>query len=237
MLMLWISIAASLAWSAGCVVAARRVLSGRLNGPLPRDRVFLIIAILSLALAPWISLIAYAADDGKSMLGGVVNIIVAIVLFLASLRARKRSAQPVDAALSETSFHQKSAVLMAATLALVYASYFAMTWYDPALAIPLFVGSALLVIVVATASHVALTLFHAPIEDAAAHRDERDREAERYGIRNAYVVLAWGIWIVPAACILKLPLWIIANVAFAFAVCAEIIKYLSQVRFYRTGRS
>lgn len=235
--MLWISVVASIVWSAGCVLAVRRILSGRSSGPLPQDRLLLVIATLSLGLAPWVSLVAYLADEGKSVLGGSVNVAVALVLFLASLRARQRRSQPADAALSETPFRQKSAALMALTLASAYAVYFVMTWYNPALAIPLFLGSALLVIAVATAGHIVLALFHAPIADAAEQRDERDREAQRYGIRNAYVVLAWGIWVVPAVCILKSPLWIIANVAFAFAVLAEIIKYLSQVRYYRTGRS
>jgi len=234
--MLWISVIASLVWSAGSLIAARRILSGHPERPLPQDRVLIIVAILSLGLAPWISLVAYIADDGKSVLGGSVNVVVAAVLFLTSLRARKRSVQRADTALSDTPFWQKSAVLMALTLTLTYVAYFIMTWNNPALAVPLFLGSALFVIVVATAGHIVLTLFHAPITDVQ-ESDERDREAERYGVRNAYVVLAWGIWIVPAVCILKQPLWIIANVAFAFAVLAEIVKYLSQVRYYRTGRS
>lgn len=237
MLTLLVPVVASSVWSAGCVFAARRILSGCSDRPLPHEQLFLIIGILSLGLAPWISLIAYIADEGRSVLGGSVNVVVAAVLFLASRRARKQRLQAADNALSEMPFWQKSAALMALTLALAYAIYFVMTWYNPALAIPLFLGSALLVIVVATAGHIVRTLFHAPVADAAARPDERDREADRYGIRNAYLVLACGIWVVPAICILKLPLWIIANVAFAFAVLAEIVKYLSQIRYYRTGRS
>lgn len=232
---LWIPVIASILWSVACVFGVRRVLSTKPAGPLAHDRLLLIIAILSVGLAPWISLIVYVADDGKSVFGGSVNIVVAAVLFLASLRARKLSQMPAEQAQSNLPFRQKSAALMALTLAVVYAVYFLMTWSHPSLAIPLFFGSALLLIVVATAGHIVLALFHAPVEDADTPADERDREAERYAIKNAYLVLAWGIWVVPAACLLKSPLWIIANLAFAFAVLAEIVRYLSLVRYYQRG--
>lgn len=232
---LWIPVIASILWSVACVFGVRRVLSTKPAGPLAHDRLLLIIAILSVGLAPWISLIVYVADDGKSVFGGSVNIVVAAVLFLASLRARKLSQMPAEQAQSNLPFRQKSAALMALTLAVVYAVYFVMTWSNPSLAIPLFFGSALLLIVVATAGHIVLALFHAPVEDADTPADERDREAERYAIKNAYLVLAWGIWVVPAACLLKSPLWIIANLAFAFAVLAEIVRYLSLVRYYQRG--
>lgn len=232
---LWIPVIVSILWSAACVFGVRRVLSGKPAGPLAHDRVLLIIALLSLGLAPWISLIVYIADDGRSVFGGSVNLVVAAVLVLASRRMRTLVRLPAEQAQSAMPFRQKSAALMALTLAVVYAVYFAMTWYTPSLAVPLFFGSALLLIVVATAGHIVLALFHAPVEDADTPADERDREAERYAIKNAYLVLAWGIWVVPAVCLLKSPLWIIANLAFAFAVLAEIVRYLSLVRYYQRG--
>lgn len=234
---LWIPIAAAIVWSAGCLFAAHRMLAGRPGGTLPHDRLFAIIAILSLGLAPWISLAVYIADDGRSVSGGLVNVAVAAVLFLASARARQRRVQPGGGEPSATPFRQKSAALMALTLVVVYAAYFAMTWRNPALVVPLFLGSALLVVVVATVGHTLLALFHAPVDEADTPEDERDREAERYGIRNSYLVLAWGIWAVPAVCLLQSPLWTIANLAFLFAVLAEIVRYLSLVRYYRRGET
>lgn len=231
----WIPVVASVLWSVGCLFAIRRILSSQVDRPLSHDRVFAVIGFLSLGLAPWISLVTYLADDGRSASGGIVNIVAATVLFLASIQARRRRLLPAEDAQSTMPFRQKSAALMALTLAVVYAVYFVASWLNPGLVVPLFLGSALLVVIVATAGHTILALFHAPVDDAEAPADERDREGQRYGIRSAYVVLALGIWIVPIVSILKWPFWGIANVAFAFAVLAEIVKHLSVVRYYRNG--
>lgn len=226
-----LAVVAALAWTAGCAWFVRGPVGALVQGRFAPDRMYFAAAVGSLALAPWISLAVYYADADRSPWGGSVNLVVAAVLFLAALRARGRAA--AGAPPSATPFRQKSAALMALTLVTVYVWYFVVTWRAPALIIPMFIGSAVLVAAVATIGHLLLVLFHSPVEEADAAADERDRDAERYSVRQAYRVLALGIWVVPGVCLLRQPLLVIANTAFVFIVLAEVVKYAALLRYYR----
>lgn len=222
-------------WSAACLYIVVRMLRERRSSPIAVDQLFLTIALLSLALAPWTTLIAYHFSESKTLLGGSVNLAAAAVLFFASRRARAFRLDPSDTRHSVSTYRQKSAALMALTLAIIYIGYFILTWQTPALVVPLFFISAILLTAIVTVGHIGLALLHVPIADVDAPIDERDREAEHYSVRKAYIALAWGIWIVPAVALLQMPALVVANTALAFIVLAEIVKYSALVRFYRKG--
>lgn len=232
-----ILIVAALLWTAGCAVIALRIISNRVHGRLHTDQGLSLIAVASLAAAPWISLLVYQLGDGETLLGGLANVLVAAVMFGGARRARKARLEPSTAAASMTSFQQKGAMLMLLTLAVVYSVYAVLTWQMPELTVPLFLGSALLVVVVATVGHSAIALLHAPIDELHAATDERDHAAERYGAHKAYYVLGLGMWVAPAVSFLQPSVLVVTNVAFLFLVLAELVKYASIVRFYRRGET
>jgi hypothetical protein len=222
-------------WTVACGVLVARLYSRRGDGRLEHDQFLTLVAVVSLAAAPWVSLIVYLTGDRQTVLGGVINVVVAAAVWLAALRARKARLQTGSVRESQGSFRQKSALLMVCTLALTYIAYAVLTWRVPVLIIPLFFGSALLVAIVAGVGHAVIALAHAPSSELDEAEDERDRDAERAGSRVAYLVLAFGIWVVPVVALLQWPALVVTNLAFLFIVLAQIAKYAAVVRYYRYG--
>ena len=224
-------------WTLGCATLGLRVFAGRVRGRLQFDQFLNLLALASLGIAPWISIIVYYSGDGGNMLAGLVNVSVAVIAFLAGLRARKARLNPSAVPTSTAPFQQKSATLMLAILVVVYGLYAWLTLQMPGLVLPLFFAAASLVSVIATVGHVSIALLHVPNDELNAPADERDRAAERYATYRAYYVLALGLWVVPVVSVMKMNLLVVANTAFLFIVLAEIVKYASIVRFYRRGET
>lgn len=227
----------ALLWTAGCGLLARRILATRAQGRLYTDQSLSLIAVASLAAAPWISMLVYHLGNGQTVLGGIANLLVAAVMFVVSRRARKARLEPSAVPASGASFQQKSAMVMLLTLAVVYSVYLLMTWRLPALTVPMFLGSAVLVTVVAIVGHIAVALLHVPLDELNTAKDERDHAAVRYGVQKAYYVLGLGMWGVPAVSFLQRNPLVVANAAFLFIVAAEIVKYASMVRYYGRGET
>jgi hypothetical protein len=227
----------ALLWTAGCGLLVRRILATRAQGRLHTDQSLSLVAVASLAATPWISMLVYHLGNGQTVLGGIANLLVAAVMFVAARRARKARLEPSTVPASGASFQQKSATLMLLTLAVVYPVYVVMTWRLPALTVPLFLGSAVLITVVAIVGHMAIALLHVPLDEVNTAADERDHAAVRYGAQRAYYVLGLGMWGVPAVSFFQRNMLVVANVAFVFIVVAEIVKYASIVRYYGRGET
>jgi hypothetical protein len=224
-------------WTLGCATLAMRVFAARVRGRLQFDQFLNLLALGSLGIAPWISIIVYYSGDDGNCLAGLANVAVAVIAYLAGLRARKARLNPSAVPVSSMPFQQKSATLMLMTLVVVYGVYAWLTLQMPGLVLPLFFAAAVLVSVIATVGHVGMALLHVPNDGLNTPADQRDRAAERYAASRAYYVLALGLWIVPVVSVMKMNLLVVANTAFLFIVLAEIVKYASIVRYYWRGES
>src|ERR1041384_3520249 len=97
-------------------------------------------------------------------------------------------------------FREKSILAQILSIVVVYGAYTIQLWGrapTPGGAFGFLIGVTVLMSVIGIVSHLVLALRHAP-EKA----DERDRAVHLRGSRNAYPVLAVGIW-----CVLMLALF------------------------------
>ncbi|MCB1043916.1 MAG: hypothetical protein KDC35_13315 [Acidobacteria bacterium] len=193
-------------------------------------------ALLMLAMAPCISLVVYAnsTSDSPTWMGGVVQIVAAVLLMLAGLRQRSVRKSPEK--MSQSSFREKSDLLVLLSLCCVFLGYYALSWNLSAPAmVPILVGAVVVLVVINIVGHIALAVMHAPMDELNDGPDERDLGARRRGLRHAYYVLAVGIWIILGLAVFQVSQWSIANVAFGFMVIGEIVNYAGRMYHYRYG--
>lgn len=206
------------------------------------ENILFIVAVVLMALAPCFSLLIYALSETKTVWGGSVHALAALVLFAASNRVGLNPDSPQ----SPMTFREKSAAVVLLTLCLVYSAYFVFIVYAGyhsivdlgtpfVAAIPVFIGAVVVQIALIIMGHVGAALFHAPLDELNDGPDERDYDVAQRSARNAYYVLVSGIWIVPVIAFLALPAWVVANTVLAVIVLAEIVKNASMVFYYRLG--
>ncbi len=222
-------------WVSVCLVAAFAIWRERRRGQFHAEHVLLMAGVLLLAFAPCIALIVFALSEKTSIWGGGLQLVFALILFASSYRARRYRLDPVGHE-SVVSFREKSAILILAAVLTVYLSYFVRTW-DASLeqAIPEFVGSIILLILVMVIGHIAIALGHMPIDEVDDIPDERDSAIEAKSARNSHYVLACGFWAAPVIVMLSPPTLILAHVWLAVLVFSEVVKYGSSIAYYRYG--
>ena len=218
-------------WVTACLLAAFKIWkSSRTDGFYP-EHALLSAGILLLALAPCIALIV----GTTSFLGGGIHVVFALMLFGGSYRARRHRLNPTDSQ-SVMSFREKSSILVLTALVVVFLGYFLRTWgVTLEVAIPEFIGTVVLLIIIMIIGHIAIALYHAPLDEVDEEMDERDSAIELRSVRNAYYAMASGFWVIPVLLMLSFPTLVIVNVWFAILVCTEVVKYGSVVAYYRFG--
>ena len=92
------------------------------------------------------------------------------------------------------------------------------------------VGITICMIIIVIASHIAL-IFYARPETL----DERDRVIGLRGSRNAYVVLAVGIWCVLCLAITGVPHGALLYAIMGAFALSELVRLGSQLFYYRLG--
>lgn len=130
-------------------------------------------------------------------------------------------------------FREKSAWVCIAAILLVYGCYAFKLWGAPLRpldAIGALVGSTVLMILITVAAHIAIALRTRPEK-----LDERDQLVALRSARNAFYVLATGVWAVMYLAIASPQPILLAYAAMSAFVLAELVRLASQVVYYRLG--
>ncbi len=135
------------------------------------------------------------------------------------------------------SFQEKSIWISLITISLNFGYYFdrvfKMATQDEINVVEnivLLISVIVMVIIVEVVFHIIIALRNKP-----QALDERDRLIELKATRNAYFVLAFGIFL-PIACIAaSVRPFIVAHVIMFIFVLSEIVQFLSQLLYYRRG--
>ncbi len=196
----------------------------------------LLVGIGNLALAPVVSAVQYIATQHQLfgagawvLSGGLLVIAYHLLLTFRPSAGSSRSA---------SGFREKSAVLQMVAILVVYGFYAVRLWdfwsgpQAPVTvtAIGALIAITIWMILIGIASHIALVLYMRP-----EMPDERDRLIDLRGSRNAYFVLATGVWCVLILAIAHVPHGaLFYAIMGAFAV-AELARLGSQVLYYRLG--
>ena len=222
-------------WTGACLFAVITIWKRRKTDQFFPEHILLTVGILLLAIAPCVALIVFAFGETTSFLGGGIQIVFALILFGGSYRARRHRLNPTDSE-SSMSFREKSSILVLAALVVVFLGYFARTLGATlAVAIPEFIGSVVLLILIMIVGHIVIAVYHSPLDEVDEAMDERDSAIELRSVRNAYYTMVIGFWAIPVLLILSFPALIIANTWFAILVLSEVVKYGSVVAYYRFG--
>ena len=130
-------------------------------------------------------------------------------------------------------FREKSAAASLAITALAFGAYgvwVVQTRPGQAGAIGGLVGVIAAQIVAQIVAHILFAVQARP-EGA----DERDRSVDRLAQRNAYFVLFGSVWAVLGMALTGLPMLTIAYGLVATIVLAELVRFASQLVYYRLG--
>jgi hypothetical protein len=137
------------------------------------------------------------------------------------------------------SFPEKSAIVMTATLAAVYGTYFAVVlrWLAnaPAEEIvyqPLMIVATIPLAIFAAVSHIIIAIAN---PKAAEAYDERDRLIDLKGEQVGGYVLAVGVFAGLVLTMMEVPYFFIANALLAGWVLAEITTGAIKIVLYRRG--
>lgn len=138
------------------------------------------------------------------------------------------------------SFQEKSVWISLITTLLVFGYYFVkvIEWmtggeiYGPEI-IGLFIVVVVAMIVIEAVSHIALAL--SSVKEAELYEDERDQLIELKATRNAYYLLASGVWVAAGSMLLSPSPLMMANVILFFFILSEITGFSSQLFYYRKG--
>jgi hypothetical protein len=136
------------------------------------------------------------------------------------------SPQPFD-----MTFREKSIAAQFICISLVYGYYGVRLWgrsLTPAAAMAALIGITVLMILISVAFHVAIGLSSKPEKP-----DERDVTIGLRGTRNAYRVLAVGVWCVLLLTMTQMPYAQIFYAIMAAFALAELVRLGSQIAYYR----
>jgi hypothetical protein len=130
-------------------------------------------------------------------------------------------------------YREKSAAASIAAIVLVY-GFFAVRLFGAPLtpfhAVGALIASTILVVIILIPIHVVFTIRARP--EAV---DERDRIVGLRSVRNGYYVLAVCIWGVAMLALTSPPPVLLAYVLVAGFAVAEVVRYASQLVYYRTS--
>jgi hypothetical protein len=131
------------------------------------------------------------------------------------------------------SFREKSAVITILALLLTYGAYAVRVKSGP-MSTPEAVGFLSVVIlaqvVIMIVAHIAVAVMRRP-----EARDERDQVADLRGARNGYFALATGLVAAMWLALMGAPPLTLVNAMLGALVAAEVVRYGSQLVYYRTG--
>ena len=130
-------------------------------------------------------------------------------------------------------FREKSAAASLAITAVAFAAYGFWAFAQPRSAgdaVMTLIGIIIAQIVVQIIAHMLFALQGRP-----EGVDERDRVVERLAQRNAYFVLFGSVWTVLAMALVAMPGLTIAYGLIATIVGAELVRFASQLFYYRRG--
>jgi len=223
-------------WTIGCGVGIGRLYRLHKSGKYYAEHSKYGGAVALLLMAPYTSLLVYYFTPIEHLWTGAGQLLGALVLWAVGLRSRSQRMNPDSERFSQTSFREKSAILMFATLVVLTLSglTFVATYGLSTLA-PVILAAVAMLITIAIVGHLAIAVLQNPIDELDSAADERDREVELGSIRNAYYVLGFGIWSIPVIAVIDLSGLIVALVACSLILAAELVYYGSLVRYYRTG--
>ena len=135
------------------------------------------------------------------------------------------------------SFQEKSIWISLVAISLIFGYYFLRVFkiaaedeINVAESIVLLISVIVMVIIVEVVSHIILALRTRP-----EAQDERDRLIELKATRNAYFVLAFGIFLPIACIVISVRPFIVAHVIMFIFVLSEIASFLTQLFYYRRG--
>ncbi|MFT3699987.1 MAG: hypothetical protein QM831_42980 [Kofleriaceae bacterium] len=130
-------------------------------------------------------------------------------------------------------FQEKSLWVQLVSTVVIYAVYFVLAVRmgegDPRVGV-LFVGTVIAMAVVNAVVHAVLAVMKRP-EKA----DERDRQISLRATKYSYAVLTVGVWCALTVCAMTLGTFWIAHVGLAAFILAEIVRFASQLVFYKRG--
>lgn len=132
------------------------------------------------------------------------------------------------------SFREKSLwVTLVSTIA-IYGYYFVRVLQigdgNPVHAGVVFVGTVIVLIVTQAVTHAALALHKRP-----ERADERDARIALVSTRNAYYVLAAGVWCALSICAMPVSTFWVAQAGLLALVVAEVVRCATQLVLYRRG--
>ena len=187
-------------------------------------------------MAPYTSVLVYHYTPVEHFWMGTGQLLGALILYGVARRFRIQRLNPDITHGSLASFREKSSILMFGLLvALTIGASIVILNLGLSSVVPVVITSVVLLIVIAIAGHIAIALLHYPLEEADTPADERDRAVELNSIRNSYYVLGSGIWLIPVIAVTDYPGFVVALVACALILAAELMYYGSKVRYYRAG--
>jgi len=131
-------------------------------------------------------------------------------------------------------FREKSLwVTLVSTLA-IYAYYFVRVLQigegDPAHVGAVFVATVIIMVVTQAVVHAALAIHKRP-----ERTDERDVRIALVSTRNAYYVLAAGVWCALSICAMPVSAFWVAHAGLLALVVAEVVRCATQLVLYRRG--
>jgi hypothetical protein len=134
-------------------------------------------------------------------------------------------------------FREKNAWITVAALIVVYGVYFGQLIASERLAGPasigLLVAAVIALIVIMTASHIALAI--AWPTEAQAPADEREKTIELKAERLASYVLSTAVVCLIGALLVGWSGLLVANLLLAAMVLAELVKAATQIAHFRAG--
>jgi len=138
----------------------------------------------------------------------------------------------------DLSYQEKSILGSLLAVTVVYGLYFAGVLRDmgrpdfDGASFPLgrLVGAVVAIVIIEIVYHIILA-----VESKPEPRDERDILISGKAYRNAYFALATGAFLVMTGVVLSLRPFLTANLVLLFMVVAELVKFLTQLFYYRRG--
>ncbi len=139
---------------------------------------------------------------------------------------------------SALSYNTKVSLATVVGLAMVYGAYFLWAWRPGHSAPEIFthiVGAAILLVVVMIALATAVAVREVVIVKSGGHVDERDQTNELRSARNGYYALISLIWPAPFVVLAGASPVLLANLALAVLVLAEMVHFGSRVVYDLRG--
>ncbi len=233
------AVAATIVWFALCVLGFAAVVRGwRLRRAAQKPQVYpaaLLNGVFLLALAPVISMLQYVASGYRASWGGTVDLLAGMLLIGYHFALRRGVVGWAER--SAMTFREKSIVAQIAGIVLVYGCYGVRLWGRPLTrldALATLIGITVWMLIISVVFHVTIAAY-AKSYGRLERIDERDRRVVLRGARNAYIVLAAGIWCVIVLALAQVPYGALFYAAMGIFAVAELVRLGSQLLYYRLG--